>query len=264
MEEKKRRADDPLEDEPDEKKRRVDWRYDNALEREYWRVKNALLDPNTWLPHIVGEFQPTARYLVPPLEIILAEIAQCLRDILTEEDEPEYSAWRLLTLSSRHLGSLPPIIFECRLFETIFLDRDAPVTIIPAEIGQWKGRNLSFTETGILRLPHEIGDCEELHMIDLLNSKIQELPRRLGKCPELWSVFLGREMTCDPERPRLWQFKGLDGVDIAAKLKRDWASYVTSMSCLLFCLETRICKETPEGISGDIPRDILPHIASFL
>jgi hypothetical protein len=263
MEEKKRPAEDPLEGAPCEKRQRVDWKDDYAWLLEHEKVGSALLDPNTWVPHIVGEFKPTAQNPLPPLETILRDIFRSLEDILAEITNARDS-WRSLGLCSAHLGSLPPIIFECRLFKEIYLDPDAAVSIIPTEIGQWEGRRLDFARTGFLRLPHEIGDCQQLQFVDLFESRIQELPRRLGKCPELRCVFLGPTMAYDPLRPRLWQFQGLDGDQIATKLKRDWASYVTSMSCFVFCLESRICKETAEGISGDIPRDILPRIASFI
>jgi len=266
MEEKKRRAEGPLEGRPDEKKQRVedeeengrvDWRNLSALDRERERVREVLFDPDTWSPHIVSECTPTGFPTYeprPPLEAIFEDINRVGKD----------SSGALLSLTCRHLGSLPAILFRCRLFEMIWLYRAENVTVLPTEIGQWKGQRLSLSHSGISRLPPEIGDCQQLQSIDLWRSNIQELPRRLGKCQELTEVIMDLSASFDLDRPRLWQFYGLGRREIATKLKLDWANYVTGLRCFVFCLESRICKETADGISGDIPCDILARIASFI
>jgi hypothetical protein len=267
MEEKKRRAEGPLEDGLDEKRQRVEeeeeeagrvgWLDWPAWERERQRVGKVLLDPDTWLPHIIDKNTrtvPSPRFPSPPLTYIFEDINRA----------NEGNCWRVLSLACYHLGSLPAILFRCRLFETIYLHRADTVTVIPAEIGRWKGHSLYLAYSGISRLPPEIGDCQQLQSIDLFRSNIQELPRRLGKCPELTEVIIDLKATTDLERPRLWQFYGLNRREVATKLKLDWANYVTGLRCFVFCLESRICKETADGISGNIPCDILARIASFV
>jgi hypothetical protein len=265
MDEKKRPAEGPPEGGPDEKRQRVeeeeeegrvDWRNLSALDRERERVREVLFDPDTWSPHIVSECPPTGFPTYeprPPLEAIFEDINRVGKD----------SSRQLLSLTCRHLGSLPAILFRCRLFEIIWLYRAETVTGLPAEIGRWKGHSLSLSHSGISRLPPEIGDCQQLQSIDLFGSRILELPRRLGKCPELTCVIVDLKAT-PTDRPLMRQFFGLNRREIATKLKLDWANYVTSLRCFVFCLESRICKETADGISGDIPRDIVARIASFV
>jgi hypothetical protein len=243
-EDRKRPAEDPLGGGHDEKRQRVE---------EAENVRDVLLDPETWRPYVFSDDSPTIPGFPPPLEHAMSQIRSLMQRDST----------RFIVFNAR-LTSFPPIVFGCGLFTTIDFSSNFYLTRIPDEIARWAGDYLSLRRTGITHLPPQIGDCQQLMIIELELSRIRALPRRLGKCQSLVRVYLDSFATIDPERPLLAQFDRLSADEVARKLKRDWASYVTSMSCLLFCLETRICKETPEGISGDIPRDILPHIASFL
>jgi hypothetical protein len=251
MEEKKRPAEDPLEGESEKKRQRVE-----EEEEEKEEAKKVLLDPNTWSPHIVGEDSPPLPNSLSAMESLLERFKGCFNSPLSPKSLGLYGCVQI--------RSLPPIIFECRLFKRVNLNLNWPLKSLPVEIGQWKGAHISLCRAGITHLPPEMGDCQELRVLELDFSAIQELPRRLGKCPSLVSVYLDVDATADPERPRLSQFAGLFGTDVAMKLKLDWANYVTSLRCFVFCLESRICKETADGISGDIPRDIVARIASFV
>jgi hypothetical protein len=261
MEEKKRPAEDPLEGgHGDEKRLRREsfslscfWREKEQAkwrdcQKEFERLRPVVLDPDTWSKHVVDGSERNVQKIVRDLEWIF-----------TREKPSNFDG-----LTLENIRSLPPVVFESRLFTTIILNMNKSLLSLPSAIGAWTGTDLSLIGTGITHLPHEIGDCQQLQIVDLIKSNIQELPRSLGKCPMLGGVYLDFKATSDPKRPLLSQFAGHTSNDVAWKLKRDWDAYVTRMSCFLFCIESRICKLSPEFITGDLPCDILARIGSFL
>jgi hypothetical protein len=246
--------EDEPEDEPKEKRRRVE--KEEAIRRDWReeieRFRHVLLDPDTWSKHVVEGSQQSA-----------LEIVRILERIFTRKRPSDY-----VDLMLADVRSIPEVVFESHLFTHIILDTSLDTNknllTLPPAIGAWTGHYLFLVGTGITHLPHEIGDCQQLRDVDLIGSDIQELPRSLGKCPMLKAVFLDFKATRDPKRPLLSQFAGHSAGGIARKLKHDWDAYVTRMSCFLFCIESRICKYSTEGSTGDLPCDILARIGSFL
>jgi hypothetical protein len=102
-----------------------------------------------------------------------------------------------------------------------------------------------------------------LTYISLCDTHITELPLELGKCP-LTSVFLGDDI-CE-ERDGLKQFLGLSSPEVAAKLRREWNSWNSTVSNFcqaLFPVEDRD-PQKPYDRLGDLPLELKRLIHSFL
>jgi hypothetical protein len=240
----KRVAEGPPEDLPDEKRPRLELTHKS-------RMRRLLVDPDTWVSCFSGE-----SYISPSFGKHLTKCTKAVSDALYYREDR-------LHIVDCPITSVPPIVFLCGLFREVALFSCQSLVGLPSEIGMWEGRFLFVGGSGIQSLPREIGNCKNLTCISLCDTRITVLPFELGKCP-LTDVFLGREM-CE-ERDGLKQFLGLSSHEVAAKLRREWNSWNSTVSNFcqaLFPVEDRD-PEKPYDRLGDLPLELKKLVHSFL